>query len=52
MSDQDRFEHEVTRQLWEERQEWLNDPKAQQEYQEYIKAHELYQQFMDSMEES
>lgn len=30
--DQDRYDYEVRRQLWEEEQEWLVDPKSQQEW--------------------
>lgn len=32
MSDQDRYDYEVTRQLWEEEQSWLKDQQAQSDY--------------------
>lgn len=47
MSDQDRYEYEVSSEQWELEQlkrdtlEWESDPVAQKEYQEYLRTLEV-----------
>ena len=41
MNDQDRFEKEVTSEQWEDEEsalEWLADPVAQKEYEDFLKS--------------